>query len=544
MALQQRYDVAIIGGGLAGLTAALQIQQARPGTRILVADRRAHPVPEAAFKVGESTVEMGAFYLAEVLGLREHLQLRQLTKLGLRVFFTDGDNREITRRFELGPFTHLPVTTYQIDRGRLENFLGAEALRVGVSFLDDCRVREVELGPEGHQVTLARGQRDLRVSARWLVDASGRASLLSRKLDLRRRVAHEASAVWFRIQDEIDIQDWSQDPEWQERLFPGLRRLSTNHLMGTGYWVWLIPLASGSTSIGIVIDESLHSFEAISRFDSALDWLRRHEPQCAAVVEARRDRLQDFRTVKRFAYGCERVFSPDRWCLTGEAGVFTDALYSPGTDFIAVANGFISDLVTRDLEGEDVGERLEWFNRFYLDFWLDITLRLFIGQYPILGNPEVMTTKIVWDFSSYWGISALLFFHRKLCDLDFMRSIAGDLRRYQELHARVQAVLLRWHDTGDPPEPPEGYLDYTKIGFLADLQRGLAAGLDDQQLRAKLRWNIELFENLAGEICRRAGQAGGDSLLVVPPAQHGFAEDFQKIWQGSAPQPGGEVAHG
>src|SRR6478752_2757229 len=63
------YDVAILGGGLAGLTLALQIKKSRPATRILVIDKQTHPVPEAAHKVGESTVEIAAHYLRDILGL-------------------------------------------------------------------------------------------------------------------------------------------------------------------------------------------------------------------------------------------------------------------------------------------------------------------------------------------------------------------------------------------------------------------------------------------------------------------------------------------
>jgi urea transport system ATP-binding protein len=58
--------------------------------------------------------------------------------------------------------------------------------------------------------------------------------------------------------------------------------------------------------------------------------------------------------LRHFAHGCERVYSADRWLLTGEAGVFTDPFYSPGSDFIAMSNELITDLIIRDRRGEDI----------------------------------------------------------------------------------------------------------------------------------------------------------------------------------------------
>lgn len=67
-----------------------------------------------------------------MLGIEEHLHAEQLAKLGLRFFFGAGDNRDMTRRVEMGASDFLPVRTYQLNRGRLENYLSAEVVRQGI----------------------------------------------------------------------------------------------------------------------------------------------------------------------------------------------------------------------------------------------------------------------------------------------------------------------------------------------------------------------------------------------------------------------------
>ena len=87
---REKADVVILGGGLAGLTLALQLNDTNPDLAIVILERRTFPAPEAAYKVGESTVEIGSHYLSHTLGLQERLEKTQLRKFGLRFFFGAG----------------------------------------------------------------------------------------------------------------------------------------------------------------------------------------------------------------------------------------------------------------------------------------------------------------------------------------------------------------------------------------------------------------------------------------------------------------------
>src|SRR5579875_2403651 len=146
----EQYDVAILGGGLAGLTLALQLKQTRPAMRIFIAEKQKHPVPEAAHKVGESTVEIGAHYLRS-LGLGEYLERQQLIKYALRYFFSTEGNWDITRRVEFGGAILPLLDSYQLDRGRIENMLSEYLPDLGVKLLDGAKVQRIDLRPEGER---------------------------------------------------------------------------------------------------------------------------------------------------------------------------------------------------------------------------------------------------------------------------------------------------------------------------------------------------------------------------------------------------------
>jgi flavin-dependent dehydrogenase len=461
-------------------------------------------VPTATHKVGESTVEIGAHYFSEVLGLKDHLKQAQLKKFGFRFFFSEG-RRDIHNVTEIGASRPLPTGSWQIDRGLFENFLAEEVQRRGIRFEDGALVRQVTLGSGGalHQLSWQRAGGELQpVQARWVIDACGRAGLIKRQLGLALDNDHAAHAVWFRVNHRIDIDRWSDDPDWQRRCVTPTRWLSTNHLVGAGYWVWLIPLSSGSHSVGIVADPAYHPSERMDTFDKAMDWLREHQPRLFDELDPRRDALQDFAFFRRFSYDCRQVFSADRWALAGEAGRFLDPFYSPGSDFIAIGNTYITELVMLDRAGKRFGAHVQVFEQIFKSFY-DSTLALYRGQYGLFGDPEVLPTKIIWDYTYYWSVLAQLFFQQRLADLASLSHLRDELMHCQRLNLAVQDLLRRWGEVSARRNPPV-MLDQASVPWFVELNRSLGDRLDDPAFRQRLLEATDRLHALAAEMLQRA----------------------------------------
>jgi len=511
------HDVSIVGGGVAALTLALELRRARPATRILVIEPNTHPVPEVTHTVGESTVEVSAHYLRDRLGLGEHLSTSHIRKMGLRMFFSHEGNTDIAQRMELGSSSFVPQVTYQIDRGRLENELNRRCLDEGVEI--SCgRVRSVELGSENrpHTMTVQNGDEVKHTTARWVVDASGRNRMLPRQLELKQANGHDCNAAWFRVATELDVGQWSDDPAWQGRLVEGDRAMSTNHLMGEGYWVWLIRLASGATSIGIVADPAFHGFDEFNTLDRAKAWLRDHEPQCAAVVAEHAHLIKDFRVMKHYSHGATKVFDGrDRWCLTGDSGIFLDPLYSSGLDLVAIGNGLITDMIARELGGEDVVARSQISDSMFRSL-TEMWLAVYENQYTLMGTPTVMSAKIIWDVAFYWGFVGLLYMNGRFTSVADDPAFVPYLEGLIALSNRVQRFFREWAavESGTSSVP---FVDlYTPLNFMVALHTAMMG--TSTNFAEQFDANAQLLRQLAGQLfetilAEKSSMFGADDVV-------------------------------
>ena len=110
-----------------------------------------------------------------------------------------------------------------------------------------------------------------------------------------------------------------------------------------------------------------------------------------------------------------------------------------------MSNTFTTDLITRDLDGEDVAERAEAHNDFFLSAYRT-HLTLYEGQYVFWDNPMVMNVKIGGNNIFYWGCLGLLFFHRKLTDLELMAAVRPDVERIWTISRRLEALYREWNE--------------------------------------------------------------------------------------------------
>jgi flavin-dependent dehydrogenase len=438
-------DVAIVGGGIAGTLLARQLRMRMPGLRITVFERGAGG---GAFKVGESTVEIAAHYLVRRQKLAQYLYENHLPKNGIRYFF-DGPKRDVplTEMSEIGTI-NLPFhAAFQLDRARLEADLIDMCRGEGIDVRIGARVTDIALG-EGrkrHELSVETPAGSERVRARWVIDAAGRQGTLARQLGLREAEPHHLiGSVWGRFEGLADV-DRLGDESFHGRVRHTTRGLSTIHFLNPGYWVWLIRLRGGVTSVGVVgmpaRDRALRTSAGFRAFLDEHRALREILADSKAI---------DHGSFARIAYGTKRFLGHGRWALVGEGASATDPLYSPGLDFVALECDFITDIVARDAEGEpadELAKRIDLYDRF-LEFRHQAVMRLYRGLYGMIGSYELMRLKWDFDIASYHNLWVAPFMTDKHLDADWLRRqlrlrnlVLRAMENFADLFGRAEEML-------------------------------------------------------------------------------------------------------
>ncbi len=412
------YDAIIIGGAFSGAATALVLKRKHPAARVLIVEK----AEEFDRKVGESTTEISSAYMTRILGLSTYLGHHQLVKQGLRMWFSNRSDQAFDDCVEIGARYQSRLPAFQVDRSTLDQHMLEMAVQAGCELRRPAKVKAVELNAGADSsitLTTEAGEETLR--ARWIVDASGRAAVLGRKLGhFRPNTEHPINAVWARFSG---VKDWDSY-DWRER-FPAYanacrtgRNWATNHLMGHGWWCWIIPLKGGDVSAGLVYDSRIFKLaEGANLGERLLQHLRSHPVGQEIFAEAK-IMDGDVHAFSALPYSNTQVCG-DGWAMVGDAAGFIDPLYSPGLDFCAYTTYYVADMIADQLAGEAVTPRVDYYNAQYPVTYQRWFETLYKDKYFYMGDAELMSAALLLDVGSYFvGLVTPLY---KNPELEFTR---------------------------------------------------------------------------------------------------------------------------
>ncbi len=397
-----QYDVIILGGAYSGGAAANLLLDAEPSRKILIIESKA----EFDAKVGEATVELSSLFMHRKLGLWDHLVREQLPKQGLRFWFHNEKSRDLLDCAEIGPYTSTVVPAFQLMRDRMDEKILANAVQKGAMLARPARVTAVELKDYDNTVTYSEGGAEKTARAPWVIDATGKATLLGRQLGLiENNVDHPIAAVWARFEGVVnmDANLYPGSDIWNKATITA-RRQATNHFPGFGYWVWVIPLHDGSTSVGLVYDKRLVKLPPGPRGEAFINFMK-GIPGLRQLMAKAVPREGDMRNYDQVAY-VSRQYMGRGWALIGDAAAFMDPFYSPGLDHCSISAEATIRIIRKQLaqncdpamSDKMIAKHNDQFTRSYRWFFL----ALFKDKYFYMGECDLMSCALMVDTCFYY----------------------------------------------------------------------------------------------------------------------------------------------
>lgn len=541
------YDVVIVGAGLAGLTLSRHLLLETDKT-ILLLEKRPE-IPPQQQKVGESSVQLAGYYYSRVLDLEEYLWRNQYLKYNLRFYWKsaayDNSRFEEYGKSYIRPFSNIP--SYQLNRNTLEGEilrLNQESERFtfvhSVATIDETLARREDRSKGAarapHTVRFAvRDEKAVTVSTDWVVDTSGRGKHLARRKGLTRKNPIRHGAFFWWVDGLVDI-DRLTDLSPKEIRTKRERRqtghlpswLATNHFCDEGLWFWVIPL-QGKTSLGLVFDRAVVNYSDVSTVEKATAWVCERFPCFARDLPQRK--VLDSNGLASFSYDCAQTISADRWALAGEAGRFTDPLYSPGSDLISIYNTLIVDAISTD----DAAE-LESKCRLY-EQMMRAVYQAYVPTYAVsydaLGDQEAFSLKYAWELTVYFAGYVFPFINDLFTDRRFLLAFMRLFSQLGPINKAVQGHLsafYQWKKTAIAEQKEPIYFDFMEIGMLREAEKTFyEVGVDVDEAKRILARQVANLEELARFIGAHVASVVLDDKRVLTNREFVEGLDIQTL---------------
>ncbi|PYL49234.1 MAG: NAD(P)/FAD-dependent oxidoreductase [Verrucomicrobia bacterium] len=318
------YDVAIIGGGPAGSTAATLLSKA--GRRVIVLEREKFP----RFHIGESLLPFSMQTFTR-LGLQQKLRAHFVEKFGGEIAEAGGE--KAAKFYFKDGFASRTDRSYQVTRSKFDKMLLDHAGEAGAEICEETSVDDVMFDDGGVTLRIRdlnqAGVADPRyrkigpeLRAKYLIDASGRNSVIGNKFKLKKSYQHLQKLSLFAHYEGVERE-------------AGIDGTLTRMVRTLDSWFWVIPLENNRTSIGIVLEAADFKKSGLSAeqfFERAIA----EQPLVRNRIGGGR-RVSQVYTAADFSYRSQKL-TGDRWLLAGDAAGFIDPVFSSGV-FLAVLAG-------------------------------------------------------------------------------------------------------------------------------------------------------------------------------------------------------------
>jgi len=308
------YDVAIIGGGPAGSTTAALL--ARAGRRVIVFEREKFP----RFHIGESLLPFSMKAFTRLDLHEKFLRAGFLKKFGGEIIGACSENG--TKFYFKDGYRSQTDHSYQVTRGDFDKVLLDHAVECGAEVHEETSVDRVEFLNEGVDLDVRSDGSPRSIRAHYVIDASGRTSVLGRQFQIKKTYDHLQKLSIFAHYNGV----------WRAE---GIDGTLTVLIRAIDRWFWLIPLTAERTSVGVVLDSEIFRKSKLSPEDFLEQALAEQPVIAKRMINARR--VSQVYVEADFSYRSARLHG-DRWLLAGDAAGFIDPIFSSGV-FLAVFSG-------------------------------------------------------------------------------------------------------------------------------------------------------------------------------------------------------------